>query len=362
MRTTPITFDRRSLRLASIALLGTAMLAACDTDEPIAPKATAVPAAAAPSLLPGKTGSVVIKLLDGANAIIPLTGAGFTVEGPGQTTWTIMDAGPNDQKYDKDSTAGVILIKNMTPGQYTFCEKLPPAGFGVVNPSCQTTGVYAGSTSGLFFHNLPVAHVKWSVTDYASNFIGGAVFTLDSNDVVIGPIGDGSVWDTDPAPGKFDVKIPFESYLKVCVTTPPAGYLFPVNQITCAASNIKQGTVTDFGQFYVNPVYSAYWKVADAAYTLIGPSSFQLASADGLYDFAVVDNSINDFDAALGKIAVKLPSGGYYSICETQPPLNHWNAQPSCKRISVASGEPASADYFINPEKQVYSPGPAPVR
>lgn len=344
------------------------MLAACDSDRPVAPKAVEVPPAATASLLPGKTGSVVIKLVDGANAIIPLTGAGFTVEGPGQTTWTIMDAGPNDQKYDKDSTAGVILIKNMSPGQYEFCEGLPPTGYGVVNPRCQTTGVYAGATSGLVFHHLPVAHLKWSVKDLASNFIGGATFTLDSNDVTIAAIGDNTVLDSDPAPGKFDVKIPFESYYKVCVTTPPAGYLFPVNQITCVANTIKQGTVTDFGTFGVNPVYSVYWKVTDGSldansqYTLIGPSSFTLASADGLFNFAVVDNSINDFDSVLGKIAVKLPSGGYYSICETQPPVNHWNAQPSCKRISVASGEPASADYFINFEQQVYNPGPAPVR
>jgi hypothetical protein len=368
MPTTLLTLDGRARRLGSIALLGTAILAACDSDQPVAPKATEVPAAATPSLLKANTGSVVIKLVDGANAIIPLTGAGFTVEGPGQTKWTIMDAGPNDQKYDSDSTAGVILIKNMTAGQYKFCEGLPPNGYGVVNPRCQTTGVYVGATSGLVFHHLPVAHVKWSVTDFASNLIGGAVFTLDSNNVTIAAIGDNTVLDSDPTPGKFDVKLPFESYYKICVTTPPAGYVFPVNQITCAANTIKQGTTTNFGQFYVNPVYSAFWKVTDGSldansqYTLIGPSSFKLASADGLYNFDVVDNSINDFDAALGKIAVKLTEGGYWSLCETQPPVNHWNAQPSCKRISVASGEPASADYFINYEKQVYNPGPAPIR
>lgn len=337
------------------------MLAACDTDEPVAPKAVEVPTAAAPALRTSGTGSLAIKLVDGSNAIIPIDGAGFLVDGPGNTKWTIMDVGSYDN-YDSDPTAGAILIKAMSPGQYTLCEGLAPDGFGVVNPRCQTIGITAGTTSSLTFHHLPVAHVKWTVTDFASNLIGGAVFTLDSNNVTIAAIGDNTVLDSDPTPGKFDVKIPFESYYKICVTTPPAGYVFPVNQITCAANTIKQGTTTNFGQFYVNPVYSAYWKVADAAYTLIGPSSFQLASANGLYNFAVVDNSINDFDAALGKIAVKLPSGGYWSICETQPPVNHWNAQPSCKRISVASGEPASADYFINPEKQVYNPGPAPTR
>ena len=75
-----------------------------------------------PALLPSNSGSLVIKLVDGANAIIPLSGAGFIVEGIGKTTWTIMDAGPNDQKYDADPAGGVILIKSMSPGQYKFCE------------------------------------------------------------------------------------------------------------------------------------------------------------------------------------------------------------------------------------------------
>jgi len=360
MRTNLLGVNRPSTLLVVLA----AALGACDTDKPIAPTIKEAPKAAAPSLDPSKTGAVVIRIVDAANNVIPITGGGFTVEGPGQTTWSIMDAGPNDQQYDADPAGGVIWIKNLAPGQYKFCEALPPAGYGVVNPRCQTTGVYVGSTSGLWFKNLPVAHIKWVVTDYASNLIGGASFTLDSNNVKVVTVGDGSFWDTDPAPGKFDVKIPYESYWKLCVTTPPAGYLFPINAVTCVANNIKQGTVQDFGNFGVNPVYSVYWKVADAAYTLIGPSTFQLKSADGLYNFSAVDNSINDFDPVLGKIAVKLPGAGgkFWSICETVPPANHWNAQPACKRISVASNQPASADYFINPEKQVYYPGPNPIR
>jgi hypothetical protein len=366
MFSTLLALHSRARRISAISLVGTAMFAACDADEPIAPKAAQVPTAAAPGLRTS-TGSLVVKLVDGSNAIIPIDGAGFSVEGPGNTKSVIMDVGSYDN-YDSDPTPGAILMKALSPGQYKLCEGLTPAGFGVQNPRCQTIGVTAGATSTLTFHHLPIAHVKWTVTDYASNFIGGSVFTVDSNNVVIGKIGDGSVHDSDPAPGKFDVKIPAESYYKVCVTTPPAGYMFPVNQIECAAADIKQGTVTNFGNFGVNPVYSAYWGVTDGSLdpssqpTLIGPSTFKLASANGLFNFDVVDNSLNDFNPVLGKIAVKLPGGGYWSICETQPPFNHWNANPSCKRIDVASGIPASADYFVNGEKAVYYPGPAPVR
>jgi len=367
MRTTFPVF-RRSPRLSSIVLVGSAMLAGCNTDQPAAPQTPEIPAAAQPALLRQNSGSLVIKLVDGANAIIPLTGAGFAVEGPGQTTWTIMDAGPNDQQYDADSTAGVILIKNMSPGQYKFCERIPPTGFGIVNPSCQTVGISAGVTSQLVFHHLPVAHIKWSVKDFANNYIGGAQFTLDSNGVVVAKIGDGTVLDSDPAPGKFDVKIPFESYWKLCVTTPPAGYVFPVNQVVCVANNLTQGTVLDFGNFGVNPVFSAFWRVTNGfldpvqGYYLIGPSTFKVTSSDQVYSYNVVDNSANDFDPIVGKIAVKLLKAGTWSVCETQPPVNHWNANPACKQISVASGVPTDVGYFINYEKQVYNPGPNGIR
>ena len=367
MRTTLLAIFR-SPRLSSIVLVGSATLAACNTDQPVAPKAPEIPAAAQPALLPQNSGSLVIKLVDGANAIIPLSGAGFIVEGIGKTTWTIMDAGPNDQKYDADPAGGVILIKSMSPGQYKFCERIPPTGFGIVNPSCQTIGISVGQTSQLVFHHLPVAHIKWSVKDYAGNYISGASFTLDSNDVVVATIGDGTVLDSDPAPGKFDVKMPFESYWKLCVKTPPAGYVFPVNQVVCVANNLKQGTTLDFGTFGVNPVYSAFWGVSNGfvdpvqGYYLIGPSTFKVTSGDQLYSYDVIDNSVNDFDPVLGKIAVKLLKAGAWSVCETQPPSNHWNANPPCTQISVASGEPANLGYFINHEKQVYYPGPNPIR
>ena len=241
MRTTLLTIFRRSHRLSSIVLVGSAALAACNTDQPAAPKAPEIPDAAQPALLPQNSGSLVIKLVDGANAIIPLSGAGFVVEGIGKTTWTIMDAGPNDQKYDADPAGGVILIKSMSPGQYKFCERIAPTGFGIVNPSCQTIGISVGQTSQLVFHHLPVAHIKWSVKDYAGNYISGASFTLDSNNVVVATIGDGTVLDSDPAPGKFDVKMPFESYWKLCVKTPPAGYVFPVNQIVVRGEQPQAG-------------------------------------------------------------------------------------------------------------------------
>ena len=53
--------NRRARRLSSLALMGVALVAACDTDETVAPKPAAlaaIPAAAQPQLGPGKTGSI----------------------------------------------------------------------------------------------------------------------------------------------------------------------------------------------------------------------------------------------------------------------------------------------------------------
>ena len=367
MRTTLPSLYRRPLRLSSVALVGMAVLAACDKDQPVAPKVPEVPAAGAPYLGPIFTGAMVIRLVDGSNTILPIAGAGFNVEAPNKVTWTAMDVAGYDN-YDKDPAAGVILRNGLAPGQYKVCEGLTPTGYGVVNSRCQTAVVTGGAATTLTFGHLPVAHVKWSVTDFGSNYISGAVFTLDTNGVVFAKVGDGTVFDGDPAGGKFDVKIPFEGYYRLCVTTAPAGYVFPANQVECVAADIKQATVTNFGSFGVDPLYSATWRVTDGSldansqYMLIGPSTFHVASANGLYNYDVIDNSANDFDPTLGKIAVKLLGSGYWSICETVPPVNYWNANPSCKRIDVASGVPASAGYFINDLKQVYYPGPSPVR
>ena len=87
-----------------------------------------------------------------------------------------------------------------------------------------------------------------------------------------------------------------------------------------------------------------------------------LLIADQLAGDERANNGVNDRDPALGKLAVALPEAGAYSVCETIPPVNHWNAQPACKRITVAAGMPMSPGTFINPEKQVYVPGPSGAR
>jgi hypothetical protein len=351
---------RRAHRLSSLAVFSVALLAACDSDEPLAPTPATVPTDATPQLLPYKLGTLVLKLVDQSQNIVPQllpdVHAKFAITGPNNNTWLVTD----DSLPDTDPTPGMLVIKSLVPGAYKACEISTPFEFGVVGQSCLYTQVFAGATSGLFFVHAKEAARQWSVMDEVSNYIGGTVFQLDSTNVTMGQIADDD-WpsDMDPGAGKFHLILKYEATYKVCLKQVPLGYMQLAGQDPCVVADVKMNTQEKFPTFRVVPTYSMNWTVTDGL-TLIGPSTFKVSR--GLNNFLVVDNGVNDRDPALGKLAVALPEAGDYAVCETIPPVNHWNAQPACKRITVAAGMPTSPGTFINPEKQVYSPGPSGAR
>ena len=351
---------RRVQRLSSLAVISVALLAACDSDKPLSPRPVTVPTDAKPQLLPFKTGTLVLKLIDqNQNIIVPLVPddhAKFTITGPNNTTWTVTD----DSLPDTDATTGMLVLKSLVPGMYKACEISPPLGFGVVGQSCLYTQVYAGATSGLFFVHAKEAVRQWSVMDEVSNYIGGTVFQVDSNNVTIGQFADND-WPSDmaPADGQFALLLKYEATYKVCLKQTPPGYVQICGQDPCVQANEKMNTQEKFPTFRVVPTYSANWTVTDGI-SLIGPSTFTVSKKVG--GFVVVDNGANDRDPVLGKLAVALPAAGDYMVCETIAPVNHWNAQPPCKRITVAAGMPWSPGPFVNPEKAVYVPGPSGAR
>jgi hypothetical protein len=355
---------RRAHRLSSLAVFSVTLLAACDSDKPLAPKPATVPTGAAPQLIPYKTGTLVLKLVDQNQNIVPQllpdVHARFAITGPTNITWQATD----DSLPDTDPTPGMVVLKALVPGVYKACEISTPFGFGVVGQSCLYTQVFAGATSGLFFVHATEAIRQWSVMDEVSNNIGGTVFQLDSTNVTMEQIADDD-WplDMDPAAGKFHLILEYEAAYKVCLKQVPPGYVQLVGQDPCVATNVKMNTQEKLPTFRVVPTYSANWTVTDGL-TLIGPATFKISKGflKGVGDMQVVDNGVNDRDPALGKVAVALPAAGLYSVCETIPPANHWNAQPPCKTITVAAGMPMSPGTFINPEKQVYSPGPSGAR
>lgn len=350
-----------ALRLSSALVAASAFLAACDNDnQPVAPKAPPVasaPVAGDPSLSPRVSGNIVIKLIDKNKNLISTGTAQLEITGPSNNTFWMYD---NDAS-DSDSTTGQIVLKHLSTGTWKVCEVGPPNGYGVVGSFCQTTDVYVGATSGLFYTNAPITILQWSVKDNGANLVGGATVTLDSNNVVIGQILDNSQSDGDPAAGKFQLPIPYETNYRICFTTAPQGYVLYPGQQTCFSGAIKMGMgVVDFGTFVVAPNLSASWKVTDGTIdasgqpTLIGPAGFRLTFGATSVDFA--DNGPADYDPVVGRIAVQLPFAGTYTICETVPPPNHWNANPACKQFTVASGVPVDLGYYVNYEQQVFKP------
>ena len=355
---------RRAHRFSSLAVFSVALLAACDSDKPVAPKAANVPTDPQPQVLPLKTGTLVLKLVDQNQNIVPQlladVHAKFAITGPNNTTWLVTD----DSLPDTDPTPGMLVLKSLVPGIYKACEIGAPFEFGVVGQSCLSTQVFASATTGLSFVHAPEAFRQWSVMDEVSNYVGGTVFQLDSTNVTMSQIADDD-WplDMDPGAGTFHLILKYEATYKVCLKQVPPGYVQLAYQDPCVETSVKMNTQEKLPTFRVVPTYSANWMVTDGI-TLIGPATFKISKGifKGLGDLLVVDNGVNDRDPALGKLAVALPAAGDYSVCETIPPVNHWNAQPACKRITVTAGQPISPGTFVNPEKQVYSPGPSGAR
>ena len=357
----PLISSGRSARRLSIAMLASmALLAACDIDETVAPNRAEIPATAQAALSPLKSGTLVVRVVDQFQIVITTSSAQFTGAKAGQAPWALLD----NAQGDSDPAVGTIKL-SMAPGTYEVCETTAPVDHALPNSKCQTISVVAGTTTNLMFINPTIARLRWTVVDIWQNYVGGAAFSLtDSNATVIATFVDNAPPDVDPTPGKFEVKLPVEGVYGLCTVQPPAGYVYPGQQVFCMGHPVQHGQITTTPPYTVYPTLSAYWQVTDGtmdanfSYNLIGPSKFKVTSAVGAFTMDVIDNGLNDIDAALGKLAVKLPAAGYYSICEIQPPPNHWNAKPSCKRINVQSNVPAWAEWFINPEAQVLYPKP----
>ena len=355
-----LSFDRRAVRLLGLGFAGALALTACDTDEPMVPKHPDVSTAAQPALYPSTTGTLVLKVVDKNQALITTSLAEFKVVGPTKATWGVKDNVANDA----DPANGVIQMKSLTAGQYEICETSAPVNYAMPTPACFTATVSANTSSTVSVVHQTMARAQWSVVDFVPNFVPGMVFALrDSTNTIVTLIYDNSGQDADPVGGKVDFRWPIEGSYTLCEHVLPAGYVFPKAQIKfCFPLQLKHGQTKVVAKFTVYPTFSAYWQVTDGTVDanfypkLIGPSTFTVVNSIGGAVTTVVDNGINDIDGTIGKVAVKLPSAGTFSICETVPPNGYWNAQPACKQIPLATGEPAWAEYFVNPEAQVYKP------
>jgi len=359
MRSILLSFERRAGRAASVALLGTAMIAACDNERPTAPVAAQPTTPSAALFTFG--GALTWKTANTPNQSL-IGGAKFeVVGGPLKSKWIVQDNGPGDS----DPVAGQFKLVGVSTGQYQACEIAPPSGYALPWLNCLSGSATNGVTTyiGMLLHyHLP--YVSDGYVDYGKNFIGGGTYTVkDSVGATIMTIVDNGALDSDKADGKFGFVLPSGGTFSICETTPPPGYVFPSGQANlCVTQSFPLNTGTGIGPHTVVPPYSVAWGVITGFFQpnntpgWIGPSEFRVTKDDGSVVVSAIDNAANDMHLLLGAYNVKLPGAGTYQVCEVTPVPNHWLANPACHTVVVTFGQVAWADYFINNEKQVYKP------
>ena len=342
------------------ALLGVALLAACDTDKPIAPTTTNVPTAQS-ALFPIRTGALRMTVVDDQGNLVTGWGATIKLTDSQNNIVTVQD----QSMKDGDPNVGRLVLAGLNPGLYTVCDSVPAADYLLGKNPCVTASVSAGVTKdGGTFVNPRRPHVVVSTIDIWNKLHGGAWLaisdSLGAGQIVYDNFG-GS--DQDPVSGVIKAVVFDQGKHKVCVIQPPTSYHFIPGNTYCATFQAVYGQTQTLAPFVFTLPYVGRWGVTDGGldinneYTKIGPSSFTVYNPKTLSWINIDDNGWNDEDKTLGKISMPVPNAGSYSVCEVTPPTNHWNATPNCKTMTVAMDVPAWVGWFINPEKQViYQP------
>ena len=334
-------FDRRALRVSSLALAGVVMLAACDNDKSVGPNpVTSMPTS--PSLAKATgTQTLTITLVDQNASPGTTLAAKFKVTssagGPGSL---VVDNAPNDG----NSAIGTILMKGLAAGSYEVCQTIAPTDYVLPAAPCKTVIVGGIVAASVQFVDLTVARVRWRIMDHIGNGIGGAVIKVHDGNAW-STITDNSSLDLDPAPGAFEVKAPNGSY-STCPKAPPAGWVFSAPN--CFGMPAPHGQTTDFPGFGVNPEFSVYFAAANYD-GLAGPSEYEIKAVSGNFSAKLVDEGVNDaWTGWLGRMWIKLPAAGDYQICQTVAPPNTAIADPACKTITVTFGVLADAGLFVS--------------
>lgn len=347
--------NRRALRVASLAVAGTVLLSACETDRSIGPVKPAVPDSASlafnPVFLPG---SLAISVVDWLQTPVKYTGSSFVVSKPGTP-----DTGLEDNiAPDANIAIGGLLLQNLTPGTYTVCQKEAADHYVMVFAPCKTVTVVAGKIAQLQFMNYQSARFAWRVVDTWNNPITDMEFKgKDVNGQTFG-IMDGGAEDLDIRKGYIEVEGPTGDY-EVCSSALPAGYVFPAGQtFTCATRYIQPSLIAVMPDVILNHDFSIHWRLRLDGQVYwpasAGIVSFEVQgmTPNGPFSMVVTDNGSNDLDAAddlrKGEFAAKLPAAGTYSVCQLNPAIGYqFPAQP-CMRVTVSAGVPQLVGWFFN--------------
>ncbi len=359
MFTTLRCFGRATTRAASLALATVSFVAACDTDQPVAPK-PATPTTPSSQIGPtiNLTGSLAWKVTDLTANL--LSGTQFTVVGPMKATWIVSDNGATDA----DKTTGKFKLAGLKPGSYQVCQTGVGGYYALPAVPCQNADVALGTTTDVgTFVDRGLPRILAGYIDVANNLLGGGVVSIkDSLGATINIVTDDLGPDQNKTPGKFDIVLPGPGKYSVCEHTAPPGYAFPPSQVVfCIPLNMIYDLWMHVPSFTVVPPASLKWGVINGFLgpnnntpNYVGPSTFKVTSADGSFTMDVVDDGQNDlYKQFPGLFYVTVPAPGTYTICQTTPAPGHWLANPSCQTAVVTLNVVKWVGYFIDGLKQV---------
>jgi hypothetical protein len=327
MNSTLIQLDRSMRRLSSLALIGAATLAACDTDKTVAPRTDAIPSDATPLIAQVKPSALVITIVDQNGKAPKTTGAQFTLTAAGGgPSYFLIDNGSGDA----DPTPNVIKRLNLL-GAYNVCQTAAPTDYVLPSPVCQSVSVGGSTISKLTFVDKTVGLVRFAAVDAFGGPVSGATFTVDVGN---GPVQmlDNSALDLDKNPGRFLVRAPNGTF-NICPSTPPAGWYFNAGQ-GCNNGSAPAGQTTALDSWYVFAQYAFQVLVGDPVTWGAGPSSY-VVTGPNAFSATLVDQGANDRSPKLGSLYMVLPAAGAYTICQTTPPPGTKLANPGCVQFSV---------------------------
>jgi hypothetical protein len=343
MGTTLRSRHKRAARVTPAVLLGLSLLAACNTDRPVAPENTKASSVKTPSAYwSGAPGAIAFNVVDESQVAVTGYTNFWLFDSKNDSTF-IPD---NNSYYDSNPASGSYLLKGLTPGSYKVCQHDFPTYYLNANPQCLTANVTTAATTVIGpFVDLHQPKILWKVVDEDDVLLSGAKFTLTNmatNNSAL--MTDNGPYDGNKTDGLWEM-LTWPATLKICETVPPTGYVLPAQP--CVTFEAKGGLPLDLGKFVNTLVASVKIEVLSDKFWLIGPSTFKIYGSNTIT--TVDDNSPFDLYPKYGLLKVKLPAPGTYNVCQTSAPYGFDPPSPPCKGpITVPYGKPTWAPLFID--------------
>src|SRR4029450_1390413 len=342
MGTTLRSRHKRAARVTPAVLLGLSLLAACDTDQPIAPETTKASAVKTPSgywsLAPG---AIAFNVVDESQVAVTGYTNFWLINSKNDSTFI-----PDNNAYlDSNPVSGSYLLKGLTPGTYQICQHDCPTYYLEANPKCLTANVTTGATTVIGpFVDLHQPKILWKVVDEDDVLLSGAKFTLSDSANNSAVMTDNGPYDGNKTDGLWSM-LTWPQALKICETVPPPGCVLPAQP--CVTFVGKGGLPTDLGKFVNTLIAGVKIEVLSDKFWLIGPSTFKIYGSNTIT--TIDDNGPYDLNPKYGLLKVKLPAPGDYTVCERRAPCGCDAPSPRFKGpITVPYGVPVWAPLFIN--------------